>query len=56
MHQALSDTVLATLDVGAQIASAGVNGNVIDMNGAVEMSVMPSSGPDRSSGAASDSK
>ncbi len=33
MHGALSDTVLATLDIGSQIASAGVNGNVIDMEG-----------------------
>ena len=32
-HAALADSVLVSLDVAAQIASAGVNGTVIDMQG-----------------------
>lgn len=32
-HNSLADSVLASIDVPSQIASAGVNGTVIDMDG-----------------------
>jgi hypothetical protein len=32
-HQALSDSVLVAVDITSQIASAGVNGSAIDMQG-----------------------